>query len=110
MRLFFTPEEDDIIRKDYAAYVPIREIARKLGRSKSGVHQRTFRLALRRPELAAKWAAKCAEIDQRHDLSRNDKIVAKRAAGMTLEAIGRQHDLTRQRVWQLVSLITVIDC
>jgi hypothetical protein len=47
------------------------------------------------------WAATCIEIDQRHDLSRNGKMMARRMAGMTLEAITRQHCLTRERVRQL---------
>lgn len=46
-------------------------------------------------------AALCAEIDQRADISRNAKMVAKRMAGMSLEDIGRQHSLTRERVRQL---------
>jgi len=46
--------------------------------------------------------AKCAEIDARENLTRNEKIAAKVAAGMTLQAIGEQHGITRERVRQIV--------
>ncbi len=46
---------------------------------------------------------KCAEIDATTGISRNDKMIAKRIAGMTLVAIGRQHGVTRERVRQLTS-------
>lgn len=49
----------------------------------------------------ARIAAQAAGIDARHDLTRNEKMIAKRVAGMTLEAIGQQHGITRERVRQL---------
>jgi DNA-directed RNA polymerase sigma subunit (sigma70/sigma32) len=42
----------------------------------------------------------CADIDQT-PLSRNAKIYAKRQAGMTLEAVSKQHGITRERVRQI---------
>jgi hypothetical protein len=45
-RRTFTPDEDALIRKDYAAYVSITEIARKLNRSYSAIRQRTYLLRL----------------------------------------------------------------
>src|SRR5262245_21454487 len=47
--------------------------------------------------------AKGAEIDARRDLTRNEKIVARRAAGMTLQVIGEQYSMTRERVRQIVN-------
>jgi hypothetical protein len=44
-----------------------------------------------------------AEIDARHDISRDQKMIAKRLAGMTLEEIAQQHGVTRERVRQIVS-------
>jgi hypothetical protein len=49
--------------------------------------------------------AQCAVIDQRADLTRREKIVAKRLAGMTLDAIGKQHGLTRERVRQIAAKV-----
>ena len=48
-------------------------------------------------DRAESIAATCREIDNRLDLTRNDKLIAKRLAGMTLEAISKQHGLTRVR-------------
>jgi hypothetical protein len=142
----FTRDELDVIRADFAAYVPVPEIARKLNHTVGTIRQKIFRMGLRRsvrvsralawapPHLAdrvtsmspadfvdtcLKWrdeqrqqklaaetahrAQVYAEIDQRHDLSRNDKLIAQRNAGMTLRAIGRQYGLSRERVRQLTS-------
>src|SRR5262245_31232027 len=63
----------------------------------------------REPKLQARAQAlqeimaKGAEIDARRDLTRNEKIVAKRAAGMTLQVIGEQYSMTRERVRQIVN-------
>jgi hypothetical protein len=147
----FTPEEDDVIRRDYAAYVPTQEIAWRLERDEGTVRQRILHLNLRRSmmvSLALRWApqhlkerlpempadeflAACAtwreeendklqnaeqeqrdqrrhelqqiaaDIDMRRDLSRNQKMILKRSAGMTLESVAQQHGLTRERVRQL---------
>lgn len=47
--------------------------------------------------------AQCAAIDAQHNLPRDAKMAAKRLIGMTLEAIGQQHGITRERVRQLTS-------
>jgi hypothetical protein len=52
---------------------------------------------------AAKHAQVCADIDQNPDLDRDAKIRAKRIAGVTLQAIADQHDLTREQVRQLTT-------
>jgi excisionase family DNA binding protein len=49
----------------------------------------------------ARLTAVAAEIDQRLDLTRNQKIQAKRMAGLTLESIARQYDISRERVRQI---------
>jgi hypothetical protein len=150
----FTPKECALIKQEYAAYVPVPAIARKLNRSQGTIRYKVFYLGLRRspyvlkampraPEHLkarvkevppSKWlkqyrawqnqqrqerlrqsqeqvqahqarlAIKCAEIDAR-DLTRDKKIIAKRALGMTLEAVGKQHSLSKQRVHQLVKSI-----
>jgi len=46
-------------------------------------------------------AATCAEIDASLALSRNEKMIAKRIAGATLQFVGNQHGITRERVRQL---------
>jgi DNA-binding CsgD family transcriptional regulator len=148
----FTPEECDLIVKDYAAYVPVSETADKLGRSEGSVGKKIQMLGLRRPALGTRlapehlkalagkippeeWRAKyhswkreqlnqarasgaqaktqaakqtalrSAAIDAREDLTHNQKIAAKYAAGMTLSAIGMQHGITRERVRQIVNKI-----
>ena len=145
----FTPEECALIKKDFAAYVPVSETANKLGRSEGTVNRKALQLGLRRPRLSTRlapahlkalagkipadewrakyssWqrerllqaqaaqeqaaqetAAKCAEIDAREHLTRDEKIAAKRAAGVTLQAIGDQHGITRERVRQITKAIT----
>jgi hypothetical protein len=149
----FTPKECALIKKDFAAYVPVSETAKKLGRSEGTVKQKALQLALRRPRLSTRlapahlkalagkipanewrakyssWqreqllraqaqgaqaqeqaaqetAAKCAEIDAREHLTRDEKIAAKRAAGVTLQAIGDQHGITRERARQITKAIT----
>jgi hypothetical protein len=148
----FTPDEDELIRKDYAAYVPTIEIARKLKWSEGAVRGRIHTLRLFRSRYLSRalaWApphlraqlgqipdqafidacylwrdqqrelakdatdaeraahsrmvqAQCAEIDARHDLTRREKMMAKRMAGMTLQEIGAQHGVTPSRSrWQL---------
>ena len=52
---------------------------------------------------AEEMAVAAAAIDQRADLDRVEKMIAKRMLGMTLESIGDQHGLTRERVRQLTS-------
>jgi hypothetical protein len=128
----FTPEEDALIRQDYAAFVPMDEIANKLGRSVSSVNNKIYRgMGSRRDstimrrvscvpehlkELAGKipvdewqakyhsWqSAKCAEIDARENLTRREKMAAKQAAGMSLQAIGKQYSITRGRVHQILN-------
>jgi predicted transcriptional regulator len=151
----FTPEEYNLIKRDYAAYVPVSETARKLGRSKAGVRQKILQLGLRRSSVVTKllaiapeylkalvgkipshewrekyrtWrretlrqartqrleaqtrktcdaAAKGAEIDARNDLTRNEKMVAMREAGMTLSAVGKQYGITRETVRMIVKKI-----
>lgn len=44
----FTPQEDQIIRDDYASYVPVEEIAAKLDRSWGVIRQRILKLRLTR--------------------------------------------------------------
>jgi len=146
----FTPDECALIKKDFAACVPVSETANKLGRSEGTVNQKALQLGLRRPprlstrlapahlkalagkipadewrakysswqreqllqaQAAQGWAAqetavKCAEIDAREHLTRDEKIAAKRAAGVTLQAIGDQHGITRERVRQITKAIT----
>ena len=149
----FTPKECALIKKDFAAYVPVSETANKLGRSEGTVKQKALQLGLRRPRLSTRlapahlkalagkipadewrakyssWqrkqllraqaqgaqaqeraaqetAAKCAEIDAREHLTRDEKIAAKRAAGVTLQAIGDQHGITRERARQITKAIT----
>jgi DNA-binding transcriptional MerR regulator len=149
----FTPEDDALIKADYAAYVPTQDTAAKLGRDHGTLRQRIFHLGLRHSSRASKllqWApehlaaavrtgelapdefiTRChewrdaqnlqaheqqseqqseqrqellrqvAEIDARDDLKRNDKMRAKRMLGITLEEIGAQYGLTRERVRQL---------
>jgi Bacterial RNA polymerase, alpha chain C terminal domain len=48
-------------------------------------------------------AAIAAEIDSQ-SLSRSEKIVAKRAAGMTLKEVGRQHGISDTRVQQIEAM------
>jgi hypothetical protein len=57
-------------------------------------------------QTAQETAAKCAEIDAREDLTRNEKIAAKRAAGMMLQAIGEQHGVTAERARQIIKTET----
>jgi len=145
----FTPKECALIKKDFAAYLPVSETANKLGRSEGTVKQKALQLGLRRPRLSTRlvpahlkalagkipadewrakyssWqrerllqaqaaqeqaaqetAAKCAEIDAREHLTRDEKIAAKRAAGVTLQAIGDQHGITRERARQITKAIT----
>lgn len=147
----FTPEEVEILKKDYLSYVPLLEIARKLGRSEGVIRQKALHLKLRRSPtlmrvlgwapghlkaqvhtmLPASFIKECFEwraveeskikadanaeaeahyltiiaqskdIDLNLQLSRNQKMVAKRMIGMTLEAIGQQYGVTRERVRQL---------
>lgn len=57
----FTAEEDEIIRADYAAYIPVGETARKVGRSWGTVRQRILQLGIgrdaRKTRLAARFGA-----------------------------------------------------
>jgi hypothetical protein len=48
------------------------------------------------------WGLNAPKIDAREDLTRNEKIAAKVAAGMTLQAVGEQHGISRERVRQIV--------
>jgi len=48
-------------------------------------------------------AAEDALIDAREDFTRDEKTAAKRAAGMTLQVIGEQYSMTRERVRQIVN-------
>jgi hypothetical protein len=145
----FTPDECDLIKREYLAHALVPEIANKLGRSEGVVRQKILSLGLRRPRLGTRsapehlkalagkiptnewrakyrsWqheqlrqaqeqklqaralsgqhlAAKCAEIDAREDLTRNEKMAAKVAAGMTLQAVGDQYGISRERVRQIV--------
>jgi hypothetical protein len=55
-------------------------------------------------EKAAALAAAVAKIDRRQELTRNQKIKAMRdELGMTLQAIGDQYGITRQRVLQIAN-------
>jgi DNA-directed RNA polymerase sigma subunit (sigma70/sigma32) len=62
---------------------------RKSGPERAKQQQQTARQA---------WAA---VIDANASLSRNAKMIAKRALGMTLAELGEQYGLTRERVRQL---------
>jgi DNA-directed RNA polymerase alpha subunit len=59
----------------------------------------------RRRFTEAQIVAKCTEIDAREDLTRNEKMAAKFAAGMTLQAIGKQYGISKQRVQQIKSAV-----
>jgi hypothetical protein len=59
--------------------------------------------AARVSRRAAKLTRVCADIDQNPELDRDAKLRAKRIAGVTLQAIGDQHGLTRERVRQLTT-------
>jgi len=120
----FTAEDYALIKQDYAAFVPVGEIANKLGRSRSSIRRMIHVLGLRRPggvsvsswrreqkkqqkaeqkaEAAKEITAKCAEIDAREDLTRQEKMAAKYAAGMTLRAIGKQHGISHEPVRQII--------
>lgn len=141
----FSDEDDAIIKADYAAFVPVEEIALKLGRSIGTLMQRVLHLGLRRDgrktRLAARFGAEVLAVSDdpaeiRHHLiavakAKNDeraaiqeaKIVAAIAdmqavldggversvafkaamlQGATLQAIGDQVGLTRERVRQIV--------
>jgi len=147
----FTAEEDQVLREDWYAYVPVVEIASKLNRDVGTLRQRILALGLRRDIAVAKifkWApdhlkkqlpqlgtpdfikvchdwraeqraqnkearsetekargvelaASAAEIDQRADLTRPEKIKAKRSLGLTLRSIGRDFGISGERVRQL---------
>jgi Bacterial RNA polymerase, alpha chain C terminal domain len=146
----WSDEEVALLRADYAAFVPVHEIAAKLGRGVAATGLRVHLYGLRRtrgvaqalkwvpehlkvqvghvpddqwlrmchewrktlPQVArderqaawderqARLAASCQEIDG-SDVSRNEKVVAKRALGMTLKAIALQHGITTERVRQI---------
>jgi transposase-like protein len=117
----YSPGEDNIIRRDFATYVSIPEIARKLGRDHRAVEKRIHRrLGLRRPRTVyaypterreqrkAELAMKCAEIE-RPNLPRNSNIFAKWMTGITLAAIGRQYGISRERVRQIVNRVQLLD-
>src|SRR5262245_38157319 len=52
----FTPDDCDLIKREYLAHVPVSEIANKLGRSEGTVRQKIRSLRLRRPRLGTKSA------------------------------------------------------
>lgn len=149
----FTPEEDAIIKADYAAYVPTLTIAHKLKRGEGVVRQRLLVLGLHRslavsilmrfaPEelrgqvqalgeeafieavyehrakeqeaITQASNAEAAIHQQRMDalveeiladtsLKRTEKMIAMRAAGLTLKAVGNLYGITRERVRQITS-------
>lgn len=149
----FTGEDVRKIIEDYKKYVPILEIARKLGRSEGVIRQKIISLHLKRDkyvmsalhwapsELIEKvhemeprdWLAACykwreneesrlmkeyaedtaayvarmektiSEIISDTTLSRTQKMIAMRAAGVTLQRIGLLYGITRERVRQLTS-------
>jgi hypothetical protein len=49
----------------------------------------------------AELLRQCAEIDARNDLMRNDKIRAKRAAGMTVKALTQEYGISQSRVIEI---------
>lgn len=53
----------------------------------------------------AERIARSAEIDADDDLDRNQKMKAKRLAGLTLEEIGEQYHLSRERVRQITDRV-----
>lgn len=149
----FTPEDDALIKADYAAYVPTLVMAHKLNRTEGVLRQRIYALGLRRnqaisiamrfapDELKGKLAelgdeafleavyehrfreqeakqqashaddaaerkrldALIDEILEDAGLKRKDKMIAMRAGGVTLEAVGRLFGITRERVRQITS-------
>jgi integrase len=53
-------------------------------------------------KVKAELVRQCAEIDGRTDLSRNEKICAKRSAGLSLKALGAEYRLTKQAVHYII--------
>jgi len=47
----FSPDECDLIKREYLAHVLVSEIANKLGRSEGTVRQKILSLGLRRTRL-----------------------------------------------------------
>ncbi len=57
----FTPEENEIIRSDYADYVDVRVIAEKLGRDYGTIRQRLLTMHLKRDRSVLKMLKWCPE-------------------------------------------------
>ena len=140
----FSPEDDRVVRTDWANHVLVEVIAKKLRRSPAVVRQRVQHLGLRRsssvtrvvqwapPHLVARrrrigddafvreaiaWreaeamrpvlereeeVARMAKVIARSQKTRDEKIYEMRQAGMTLQAIADEFDVTRQRVMQII--------
>lgn len=60
-RNLWTPEEDEIIRADFADYIDVRVIAAKLGRDFGTLRQRLYTLKLRRDRTVFKMMKWCPE-------------------------------------------------
>jgi lambda repressor-like predicted transcriptional regulator len=88
-----------------------REVAAREEATRNGSRNalRRQRRAEQLTQKTAEIAAKCAEIDAREDLTRDEKIAAKRAAGMTLRPIAEQYGLSHECVRQIVSRIELRD-
>jgi DNA-directed RNA polymerase sigma subunit (sigma70/sigma32) len=57
----FTPEENEIIRSDYADYVDVRVTAEKLGRDFGTIRQRLYTMGLKRDRTVLKMLKWCPE-------------------------------------------------
>ncbi len=57
----FTPEEDDIIRAEFADYIQVRATATRLGRDFGTVRQRIFYLRLKRDSAVSKMLTWCPD-------------------------------------------------
>jgi hypothetical protein len=57
----FTPEDNEIIRADYADYVDIRVTAEKLGRDHGTMRQRIYTMGLKRDRTVLKMLKWCPE-------------------------------------------------
>jgi DNA-binding CsgD family transcriptional regulator len=102
----YTPDEVNLIKQKFAEGLTVREIAEVLGRNIFSIQTKIYGLGLRRGDRRRASSpqdigTKCAEIDAREDLTRNEKIAAKYAAGATLRVIGEQHGLSTERARQI---------
>jgi len=90
----FTPDEIDIIRWDFAAYVPVTEIAKRIGHSVGTVRQKILSLGLTRDSrvtCALRYAP--PELVARRAEMTNDEFVAE--AKKWRAGINRRHRAAR---------------